>query len=69
MKIKVFESDEEKVLVAAHACYYPPKNRGQVAMTFVIEKLVLPEEVDHYTEEDIAKYIEQALNDREGLDK
>ena len=60
-KLKEFENDEEMIDVAAKGCYYPERDDRQLAMRFVIERLVLPPDVDSYDEKDIAIYIKQAL--------
>ena len=53
-KIKNFKNDEEMIQFAAEGCYYPPNDQRQLAMKYVIEKLVLPEDVDSYGIKDMA---------------
>ena len=61
--LKEFENDEELIEVAAKACYLPEKSRSQLAMRYVIERLVLPEEIDSYSKEDMVEFIEWALEE------
>ena len=62
-KIINFKSDAAMIPFAAEGCYYPHDNPREFAMALVIERLVLPEGVDDYSLEDMARFIELALID------
>ena len=63
VKIKDFKNDEEMIRFAAEGCYYPHNDRRELAMLFVIERLVLPNDVDGYGIEDMDEFIRRALID------
>ena len=59
--MKKFTNDEDMITMAAKGCYYPPKSIQQHAMAMIIERLVLPEELNGYQEEEMAKFIKQSI--------
>lgn len=62
-KIRNFKDDKEMIQFAAEGCYYPHNDQREFAMGLVIERLVLPEDVDTYSLEDMAEFIKLALID------
>ncbi len=62
-KIRNFKNDEEMIQYAAEGCYYPHNDHREFAMVLVIERLVLPEDVDTYSPADMAEFIRLALID------
>ena len=59
--IEDFENDEEMIEVAANGCYYPERTREQLAMRFIIERLVLPDAIDSFSKEEIVNFIRLEL--------
>ena len=53
-------TDEELAAEAARIMYYPG-NQHDSALRYVIEALVMPEDVSGYTEEDMAAWILEKL--------
>ena len=62
-KIRNFKNDEEMIQSAAEGCYYPLNKQREFAVALVIERLVLPDDVDDYNREDMAEFIRLALID------
>ena len=60
-KIRDFKNDAEMIQFAAEGCYYPDTDLRQLAMRYVIERLVLPEGVGDYGPADMARFIKLAL--------
>ena len=61
--INEFESEDEMIRLAAEGCYYYKKDRRRLAMSIVIERLVLPACADSYDEKEMTEYIRHALRD------
>lgn len=51
----------EHIKRAAFCCCYPTADCFLQSLIFVVEELVLPNDVGPYTREDMQKYITQAL--------
>ncbi len=52
---------DETIKSAAKACYYPTHDKEKQCMAWIIERLVLPNGVHGFTDEELEVYIEDAV--------
>jgi hypothetical protein len=52
---------DKTIKLAAKACYFPTQDKEKQCMAWIIERLVLPNGIHGFTEEEIEIYIDDAV--------